>query len=250
MQTIHTYHRTEIGQGSVSTDGAESIHLHLPAVTDKATRSYHDAQISTYHSRRDFHHTPPVHMHIRAHATGPIRGTAGFGLWNHPFAPNERGFRLPRAAWFFYGSQPNNMALAKNVPGFGWKCATIDATRAPFLALLPFAPLGFLLMRAPPLYRALWPLGQWALGVSEKALDESLLMESHDYTLDWQADGVRFGIDGVTVHHAPVRLRGPLGFIAWIDNQYAIVTPRGQIGFGLLDIPAAQNLVLESVTLQ
>ena len=41
---------------------------------------------------------------------------------------------LPRAIWFFYGSLPSNMSLALDVPGYGWKAATIDALRPSALA--------------------------------------------------------------------------------------------------------------------
>ena len=27
---------------------------------------------------------------------------------------------------------------------------------------------------------------------------------------------------------------GPLGFVAWVDNQYAIATPRGELRFGTI----------------
>jgi hypothetical protein len=36
-----------------------------------------------------------------------------------------------------------------------------------------------------------------------------------------------------------------MGFVAWIDNQYAIVTPTGRPGFGLLDVPAPQWLEIK-----
>ncbi len=243
---MSSFHHTEIGNGTVTASADGSYHLHV----SPADTGYHDAQITTYMHRSEFTHHPLTHLHVRAHTSGAIRGTAGFGFWNHPFAPNERGFRLPRAAWFFCGSPPNNMALAKGVPGHGWKCATIDATRKSFLALLPLAIPGFALMHVPPLYRLLWPVGQRALGVSEHPLDESLLDAPHDYDLAWERNAVTFRVDGTIVHRAPVRLRGPLGFIAWVDNQYAIVTPRGKVGFGLLDLPAEQSLTLENLRIE
>jgi hypothetical protein len=33
---------------------------------------------------------------------------------------------------------------------------------------------------------------------------------------------------------APDPPPGPLGFVAWIDNQYAVATPRGSLRFGTL----------------
>ena len=142
------------------------------------------------------------------------------------------------------------MALAKDVPGPGWKASTIDATRWQFLALLPTAPVGLLLMHIPALYRRLWPIGQQAIGVSERLLDSTLLLTAHTYTLEWHTYGVIFSIDGQTVHHAHTTLNGPLGFIAWIDNQYAIVTPQGRFGFGLVNVRNPQSLIIESVQIE
>ena len=62
-----------------------------------------------------------MHRHLRlrldARFDGELRGTAGFGFWNHAFVPGERGIRLPQALWFFFSSPPGDIALAKNLPG-------------------------------------------------------------------------------------------------------------------------------------
>ncbi len=238
---------TEYGAGQV-TQQTDALHLSLPA-TD-ASR-YHDAQLTDYASKVDFRWQPPLRMEVVASASSnALVGTAGFGFWNHPFVPGERGVRLPKAVWFFFSSPPSNMQLAQGISGPGWKTATIDATRWQFLALAPTAPLGVLLMRIPALYRRLWPIGQRAIGVSEHLLDSSLLLERHTYTIDWQPNHISFAVDGLTVHHAPVGIRGPLGFIAWVDNQYAIVTPQGQIDFGLVNVPQSQTLIVERVEIE
>lgn len=241
---------TEQGAGTV-TQGEGAFTLSLPG--DTAPNAYHNAQISTYTTRADFTHQPPLRLQLRAHATGPIPGTAGFGFWNHPYDPTMRGvlgLRLPRAAWFFFGAPPNDMPLALDVPGHGWKAATFDAANWRFLSLLPLAPFGFALMRVPALYRRLWPLGQAAIGVSERALDPALLASSHTYTLDWLPDRVTFAVDGETVHSTGRVPRGPLGFVAWVDNQYAVVTPQGRFGFGMVDVAAPTSLVLEDVRIE
>ncbi len=240
---------TRIGAGQV-TQMPACLRLLLPACS---AENYHDAQISDYAGKADFVWKPPVRLTVQARFEGHhagLRGTAGFGFWNHPFVPGERGFRLPKAAWFFFASPPSNMALAKDVPGSGWKATTIDATRWPFLTLLPTAPIGFLLMRLPAFYQRLWPLGQRAVGASEALLDSALLWESHTYTLDWHQNGLMFAVDGVVVHQSAIAPRGPLGFIAWIDNQYAIVTPQGQFGFGLVAAEGNQSLLLEQITIE
>ncbi len=218
-------------------------------------RQYSDAQITDYHglARRDFPDRPPLRLRVQAwasHGVEQLKGTAGFGFWNEPFVPMQRGLpRLPRALWFFFASPPNDMALAKGVPGYGWKAATIDASRWPFLALAPCAPLGFLLMRIPALYRVLWPVGQRALGVAESALPVDMTTP-HRYDLIWLPESVTFEVDGQTVLVSPCAPRGPLGFIAWMDNQYAVVTPQGRFGFGLIKTAERQWLALEEIDIQ
>ncbi len=235
-----TTHMTEAGAGTVTRDGARIV-LALPPVQPG---SYHNAQVSSYRTRQGFTFRPPLRLRLTAQADGVLTGTAGFGFWNHPFAPGERGIRLPKAAWFFFAAPPNNMALALDVPGYGWKASTLDATRALFLALLPTALPGFLLMRSPALYRRLWPLAQHALGVSEHPLPPALLEHPHTYTLDWYPERLIFHVDGAVVHTAPYAPRGPLGFIAWVDNQFAVVTPQGRFRFGLTAAAAAQRLTI------
>lgn len=237
---------TELGSGLVA-HASDEFSLTLPAGSAAA---YHDAQISDYGaSARDFANEPPLRLELRARARGEISGTAGFGFWNHAFVPGQRGFRLPQALWFFYGGRATDIALAKGVPGNGWKAATFDAKNWRFCSLLPFAPLGFLLMRSGPLYNALWPLGQAAIGVRERALDPSLLKEFHTYSIEWRRDGAVFAVDGATVLRARKVPQSRLGFIAWIDNQYAIVKPQGRFGQGLVDIPREQALDLREISI-
>ena len=239
------WHATQQGAGAVRRH-ADEIQLKLPAAGGD---SYHNAQVSDYADRGDLHNAPPLRLSLRARASGKLRGTAGFGFWNHAFAPGERGFRPPQALWFFYSSPPGNIALAKGVRGHGWKAATIDARNPRFLALLPAAPLGFLLMRSRRLYKALWPVGQQALGVRETLLDESLLADFQTYTIDWRADGAVFAVDGVVVLRAEAVPRARLGFVAWLDNQYAVVTPQGRFGHGRLHIEQPQSLHLRDISI-
>lgn len=57
-------------------------------------------------------------------------------------------------------------------------------------------------------------------------------------------------MDGALVHRAPCAPRGPLGFVAWVDNQYAVVTPQGRFGFGLLPLAAPQTLRLAELVIE
>ena len=180
-------------------------------------RAYTNAQLDDYHglARRDYPWRPPLRLHVRArfsHGADRLRGTAGFGFWNDPFMMStSRPPTLPQALWFFFASPPSDMALAKGVPGRGWKAATIDARRAAFLALAPTAPVGVLLMHSPWLYARLWPIAQKALGVNEARLEHEMTAW-HDYVIDWQTNAVDFFVDDVKVLQAAPAPGGPLGW--------------------------------------
>lgn len=249
---LNPYWRTlALGAGRVELAG-DGLQLRLPAVTGER---YADAQITDYAGlpRRWFPWQPPLRLRVRAWAAGGVErlvGTAGFGFWNDPFLPGRAAVpRLPRALWFFYAGPSNNMALAMGQPGNGWKAATFDASGPLFFGLLPWAIPGLLAMRNPALYQTLWPIGQRALRVAEAHLPDDLLLESHEYMIEWLPERVTFTVDGSLVlvtNHSP---RGPLGFIAWIDNQYAVVTPQGQFAWGLA-AGAAQTLTLAYISIE
>ena len=237
---------SEAGVGEVLLRGGE-VRLSIPPA---GMDCYHDAQISDYRAAQPrFGNRPPLRLSLLARAEGAIRGTAGFGFWNQVFVPGSRRFRLPQAIWFFFGSPPNDIALARDVPGQGWKAATINARGWRFYCLLPFAPLGFLALRGKTLYQKLWPIGQRAIGVREKLLDPLLLRDFHSYAIDWRADRVVFSVDDEIALCSERAPSAALGFIAWVDNQYAIVTPQGRFGWGLLDCPQPQRLILRDITI-
>ncbi len=196
---------------------------------------------------------PPLRLTLRARFSHPaetLRGTAGFGFWNDPLMmTGKRSLALPQAIWFFFSSPPSNMKLDEHTPGPGWKAATIDAGRWPFLALLPTAPLAVPLMNIGGLYRTCWPLGQRAIGVSE-ALLPIAMTAWHTYQLDWQVGAAHFRVDGQTVLACRTAPRGPLGFVAWLDNQYMVVTPWGKFGAGLVDAPGEQWLDIGQIELE
>jgi hypothetical protein len=109
--------------------------------------------------------------------------------------------------------------------------------------------MGILLMRITRFYRALWPVGQWALGASEALLPVDLATV-HTYELEWLPKLVIFRVDRQQIHVSPCAPRGPLGFIAWMDNQYAVVTPQGRFRFGLVATTRQQWLALDQVEIQ
>jgi hypothetical protein len=169
-----------------------------------------------------------------------LNGTAGFGFWNDPFMMSGSKWpALPRVVWFFYASPHSNMKLDLNTPGHGWKAASMDALRWPFFALAPTAPIAVPLMRIPALYRALWPVGQRAIGVSESLIPADMT-DWHTYHMEWGRERAVFRVDDQIVLETLSPPRGRLGFVMWIDNQAMTITPQGAFGWRLVDVPERQ----------
>jgi hypothetical protein len=240
---LRNLNRHEVGRGSV---GVHEANVKL-CLKKADARQYSDAQVDDTHgtSRRRYCWRPPLRLSLQArfsHDADQLRGTAGFGFWNVPFGPGcARLPALPRAIWFFFGSAPHNVPLALDVGGSGWKASCLDASRTPALLWVPVAPLALLAMQSESLYRWLWPHIQRALGVSEAKVEVDM-RQWHSYSIEWGPDGATFSVDKQPILNAHTSPRGPLGFVAWIDNQYAIATPRGRFGWGLVDINQTQCL--------
>src|SRR5262245_28530741 len=210
------WRRTQVGGGQLIV-GADGFRLALgSAQRDR----YADAQIDDYIglARRRFPWRPPLRLTLRARASGPLSGTAGFGFWNNPLALlRDGGPALPSAIWFFHASPPSNIALARGAPGYGWKAACIDATQPAALTWAPLAAPVLLLNRFPALYARIWPRAQRALRIAE-ALIPTADTRWRTYTLEWRAQRARFDLDGTTVLETDQSPRSPLGFVAWVDN--------------------------------
>src|SRR5579875_3794130 len=232
--------QTCLGPGSIELVGAK-LRLSLAAVQQG---QYADAQIDDYDSlpRSSFPWRPPLCMETRARSSHPaatssaetggiLRGTAGFGFWNYPFSVRGDILMLPEAIWFFYASPPSNMDLVPGIPGWGWKAQVVHTLRTEALvALLPTTlAIGWARATGATQTAARWL--QRLSGASEVLLTAEMT-QWHTYALEWRMHQARFWVDDVlvlTVAKPPTR---PLGFVAWLDNQYAIATPRGVLRFG------------------
>jgi hypothetical protein len=241
------WHPIQSGSGQLLISDA-GLRLLVPSARRDG---YANAQIVDYagQSRRRFPWRPPLRLTVRARSSGAIAGTAGFGFWNHPLALLGGRSALPAATWFFYASPPSDLPLALGVPGRGWKAASIDATTPGALAWAPLAPPVLLLNNLPWLYRRIWPVVQRSLTISEVLLPP-LDSTWHTYTLEWRERSSRFAVDGTSVLETPRSPRGPLGFVAWVDNQWALATPWGRFGWGLLDVAQPQWLDLDLVQIE
>ncbi|MDQ2713513.1 MAG: hypothetical protein M3Z08_01245 [Chloroflexota bacterium] len=230
------------------------------ALEPKRSGEYADAQIDDYAnlSRSAFPWRPPLRMEVRARSSLPaasaastsespgiLRGTAGFGFWNYPFSVRGDILMLPEAVWFFYASPPSNMALVPQVPGWGWKAQVIHSMRLGTLAAT--LPTGLAAARAR-LTGETQPAARWLqrLSGAREALLNVDMTAWHSYVLEWLPTKVLFFVDDRLVLQASPPPTRPLGFVAWLDNQYAVATPRGVLRFGAT-ATAAEWCELDSI---
>lgn len=251
---------TGIGGGTVSLT-VSTLHMAMPSAQEGR---YTDAQIDDYAGRvrSQFPWQPPLRMEVRARASHPaatastpststtsyLHGTAGFGFWNYPFSVRGDILMLPEAIWFFYASPPSNMALVPNIPGWGWKAQVVHSMSLESLAAL-----------VPTALSAGWarvtgqgqPAAHWLhrLSGASEALINADITEWHTYILEWRPYEARFWVNEQLILTVPNPPKRPLGFVAWLDNQYAVATPRGELRFGTVS-SGPQWLALDSIKIE
>lgn len=71
----------------------------------------------------------------------------------------------------------------------------------------------------------------------------------HTYTLEWREHEASFWIDDTLLYETDTAPTKPLGFVAWLDNEYAVVTPRGELQFGKTTC-GKQWLDMDSITIE
>jgi len=204
---------------------------------------YKLAQLDDYATlrRSGFSWRAPLRLTLRARASSAnLPGTWGFGFWNDPFALGMGGSKrllptAPNAAWFFYASAANHLALRDDHPAHGFLAATFAAQPLAGLALLLGAPL---------LPLCFWPPGAALARRAARYLvqDDATRLSAeptrwHQYELIWGVDAVRTRVNGSELWTTPVVPRPPLGLVIWIDNQYAALAPGDRLRFGTQGIP-------------
>jgi hypothetical protein len=243
----------EIGGGSVSANEQAVLRLTIPPTPSR----YVDAQVDDYRSlpRQRFPWSPPLHLRLRARASGNKNpGTLGFGFWNDPFTLSlgqggaaRRLPAAPKTLWFFYGSPPNDMALVPDVPGFGWKAACLNSASVPPLILAPLAAGAVALAQIPVIRRPVMHTALRVIKAAERLL-EPTLDKWHRYSIIWELKIARFFVDGELVLEAHDPPKSRLGFVAWIDNQYAIASPQDGFRFGVLPVEEEQWLEIAELS--
>jgi hypothetical protein len=233
-------------------DDPGQIHLTIPS----KPRGYADAQIDDTQgfSRGQFKWEPPVRMMVHARAIpGTPDGTFGFGFWNDPFALSlgmkGAARRLPvppQVIWFFYASPPNDIQLTRDGSGSGWKAMSLRSPHLPGFLTLPPALFALGLVQLRLFRRILMRTAQNMIRVSEAQLPHPV-SDWHTYEIAWEDSLARFCVDDVEVMVADHPPTGPLGFVAWIDNQYAIASPEGGFRFGVIPTGTDQRLELKEL---
>lgn len=210
-----------------------------------------DAEIDDHRTvpRHRLPWTPPLRMTVRArtsHPSGQLLGTAGFGFWNDPFDWVGNVQVPPNALWFFYASAPSDMAFVPDIAGQGWKAALLNGGRADRLTMA----VGNLAFQLPGMSKLVFRLAQTRVGAHELVLSSVDLTEWHEYQIDWFEGEARFSVDGKQVLCAPNPPRVPLGFVAWVDNNYAVMGPGRHFAFGRIAVPHRQWMELAQVRIE
>jgi hypothetical protein len=240
-----------VNGGRVERDG-EVIRLVIPPTT---SAGYTDAQLDDYEHElpRTFVNMPPRQLRIRArfsHPAGAMKGTAGFGFWNHPFTREGGVLEAPQNVWFFYGSPESNMQLAKGIPGHGFKAASLSSPLPGRNASGLSAGVSKIIMAAGNLALRIPVVSSLAMNAARSLITphETLLdldmTQWHDYALDWLTNESVFSVDGKEVMRAAKPPQVALGFAAWVDNYRATATPDGQYEFAYVDVPEPQWMEL------
>ena len=249
---FQAFQRLEINGGRV-----EPISNLCRFVLPPIANGYADAQLHNYGrfplSRHTFPYHPKVHLNLEArfsHDTSTLKGTAGFGFWNAPFAdPSLKLPALPKATWFFFASQPNDLPLARTGSGRGWFTTTIDATKFKALAWAPLTPIVLILNQLPFLKRLIWPKVRQSLGISFQQIDLDI-QQWHHYEIHWLEEACTFKINGIPILKTPHSPSAPLGFVCWIDNQYMVATANGRFRWGTLQTKQTQWMEIKNLSIE
>lgn len=216
---------------------------------------YRWAQLDDYRGlvRSKFPYQPPARLEARLRVSNnALPGTWGFGLWNDPFSfsmglggMGRRLPVLPNAAWFFYASAPNYLALRDDHPAQGLLAATFSSPCIPSWMLAPLG-VGLPLLLLPTTARLLRRAAR-SLIKENAVLAQVDVTEWHTYRIEWQAEQARFWLDEQLLLQTGVSPRGRLGLVIWLDNQFLSFPPGGRLRAGTLACDAEAWLEIEEL---
>jgi hypothetical protein len=112
----------------------------------------------------------------------------------------------------------------------------------------PLMGLVDLVTRMPLTSRLFSWLAYRSLSMGDSPLDIEM-MGWHTYSLHWRREVALFQVDGREVYRVAKPPTFPLGFVAWVDNQWASMTPTGGLETGLLAVPHRQWLEIDYISI-
>ena len=206
---------------------------------------YRLAQLDDYSGlpRKSFPWRPGSEIRVQMRASSAvIPGTWGIGFWNNPFGlailtrvEMLRLPALPEAAWYFFASSHNYLSFRDDLPAQGSLAATFHSPGRSNPWLLLAAPI-LPLLAIPPVARK---LRKWIPKIIRQD-SQTLPIDPtrwHDYLLEWHKERAIFQVDDQTLLETQTAPDASLGFVVWIDNQYAAFSPDGRLRFGSLANP-------------
>lgn len=212
-------------------------------------RVYSDSQLDDFHgrTRREYPWQPPARLSLRArfsHPASALKGTAGFGWWNNPFAADRA--MLPTAApknlWFFFASPPANLALTGKWAGQGWFAQSLNIP-----SVFHFAgALGVLLLRFPKIRGLMERASTSLTRAAEQPLPALDITQWREYRIEWHPTYAHFLVDGELVMATMTPPTIPLAVVIWMDNQWADVRGRS----GVLEVADEQWMEVEGIQLE
>jgi hypothetical protein len=239
-----------------NTGSSEVIHrhgsLHLTLIPGEEPGCYSSVELSEYQpQQRNFQFKPPVRMKVRAYSSlhpSNMRGSAGFGFWNHPLDAEQPDFGRPLGLGFSFATPPAHLDPTKNIAAYGLRALVMDVQKWQFTPLIPVK--GMAMIRNPKLQQMLTQRERKTGSLSECWLNPTLLTAEHEYCLEWRPDGAIFSVDGEVVHTIERVPQNALGFVARIDNQTSVITQRGDVILGRVPVKRAQALVLTGISIE
>jgi len=210
--------------------------------------AYVDAQLDDYGHElpRHFSNRTPQHIQLRARFSHQdIKGTAGFGFWNHPFSREGRVIDSPCNVWFFYSSPESHLRVARGLPGNGFKASMLYAGRTPKAIVTLGSALLNLLLRIPVVSSLTMSLARSVVNANEAPIVLDMT-QWHEFDIRWVKDRVTFSIDGREVLHTTHSPQIALGFAVWIDN-YRASAGEDIFEFAYVDVCEEQWLELEII---
>jgi hypothetical protein len=133
------------------------------------------------------------------------------------------------------------------MPGHGFKAAMLNGGNIPG-GLMTLAGRAFnLALKLPGISSLAMASARVAVRAREAMLDIDMTAWQ-DYELDWLPDAAIFRVNGREVLRAPSPPRGPLGFVAWVDN-YRATAASGEYQFAYVEVAEPQWMELEIVAI-